>query len=135
MGDEIPRTCSPVQTGPQSSGNVVVFFSRSFSLSQFTFLSLLINDFSDEFHAVCSDSSAEGGGSPREVEYYGGSSRLQQQHQQQQQQQQQQHQHYQQHQQHEGSRGQQGASQLNPFDMDLGVRSNRSSVVSQDQVH
>ncbi|XP_063885782.1 mucin-2-like isoform X1 [Scylla paramamosain] len=73
--------------------------------------------------SILSDSSAEGGGSPREVEYYGGSGRLQQQQQQQ----------YPSLQQQETSRGQQGASQLNPFDMDLGVRSNRSSVVSQDQ--
>ncbi|XP_050712738.1 titin-like isoform X2 [Eriocheir sinensis] len=68
--------------------------------------------------SILSDSSAEGGGSPREVDYYGGSGRQQQQQQQQQQ---------------ESSRGQQGARQLNPFGMDLGVRSNRSSVVSQDQ--
>ncbi|XP_068234999.1 enolase-phosphatase E1 isoform X2 [Palaemon carinicauda] len=57
--------------------------------------------------SILSDSSAEGG-SPREADYYS--------------------RHH-----HESHRGHQGHQQLNPFGMDLGVRSNRSSVVSQDQ--
>ncbi|XP_053643498.1 apoptotic chromatin condensation inducer in the nucleus isoform X2 [Cherax quadricarinatus] len=60
--------------------------------------------------SILSDSSAEGGGgSPRDCDYY--SSRQPQ----------------------EAPRTIPGAHQLNPFGMDLGVRSNRSSVVSQDQ--
>ncbi|XP_045608902.1 serine/arginine repetitive matrix protein 1 isoform X2 [Procambarus clarkii] len=59
--------------------------------------------------SILSDSSAEGGGSPRDCDYY--SSR----------------------QQPEPQRAPLGARHLNPFGMDLGVRSNRSSVVSQDQ--
>ncbi|XP_064097000.1 serine/arginine repetitive matrix protein 1-like isoform X1 [Macrobrachium nipponense] len=57
--------------------------------------------------SILSDSSAEGG-SPREADYYS--------------------RHH-----HESHRGHSGHQQLNPFGMDLGVRSNRSSVVSQDQ--
>ncbi|XP_063588952.1 serine/arginine repetitive matrix protein 1-like [Penaeus indicus] len=60
--------------------------------------------------SILSDSSAEGGGSPKESDYYT--------------------RHH-----SEPQRSQPGAGrQLNPFGMDLGVRSNRSSVVSQDQV-
>ncbi|XP_071527467.1 uncharacterized protein [Panulirus ornatus] len=62
--------------------------------------------------SLLSDSSAEGGGSPRECDYYSSGSRQPQ---------------------HDLQRGQPGSRQLNPFGMDLGVRSNRSSVVSQDQ--
>ncbi|KAG7172816.1 titin-like isoform X2 [Homarus americanus] len=68
--------------------------------------------------SILSDSSAEGGGSPRDLDYYGSSRHQQQQHPQLE---------------AAAARGQQASRQLNPFGMDLGVRSNRSSVVSQDQ--
>ncbi|KAK4287611.1 hypothetical protein Pmani_039322 [Petrolisthes manimaculis] len=67
--------------------------------------------------SILSDSSAEGGASsPRDVDYYG-SGRQQQQ------------------QQQDLSRLQAGGRTLNPFGMDLGVRSNRSSVVSTQDQH